>query len=142
MEFIQRVCSASKAGQKIRPGCGGFGIRNFLTLFLSIEVSKAMLDYETGIREGDAKKAEKGQNMVNSLTDQLDESNPILTLISDAMTEEADELEAAGEEKDATKKAAHLARAEVCRTMKEGGNDELKVCSDKYKAILRALREA
>ena len=26
----------------IRPGCGGFGIRNFLTLFLSIEVSKAM----------------------------------------------------------------------------------------------------
>ena len=27
-------------------GCGGFGIRNFLTLFLSIEVSKAMNDLE------------------------------------------------------------------------------------------------
>jgi predicted RNase H-like nuclease (RuvC/YqgF family) len=28
----------------MRPGCGGFGIRNFLTLFLSIEVNKAMSD--------------------------------------------------------------------------------------------------
>ena len=35
----------------IRPGCGGFGIRNFLTLFLSIEVSKAMLDSQLAILE-------------------------------------------------------------------------------------------
>merc|ERR1712113_917190 len=46
LEFIQRVCSERKdpATGKLRPmkpGCGGFGIRNFLTLFLSIEVSKA-----------------------------------------------------------------------------------------------------
>ena len=42
LEFIQRVCAqcADKNGmcQPVRPGCGGFGIRNFLTLFLSIEV--------------------------------------------------------------------------------------------------------
>ena len=42
LEFIQRVCAecsgAGGAPQPIRPGCGGFGIRNFLTLFLSIEV--------------------------------------------------------------------------------------------------------
>lgn len=31
------------------PGCGGFGIRNFLTLFLSIEVSKAMSQYEKAV---------------------------------------------------------------------------------------------
>jgi hypothetical protein len=37
-EFIQRVCSekvgADGACKVLRPGCGGFGIRNFLTLFL------------------------------------------------------------------------------------------------------------
>ena len=42
LEFIQRVCAecsgAGGAPQPIRPGCGGFGIRNFLPLFLSIEV--------------------------------------------------------------------------------------------------------
>jgi 4-hydroxyphenylpyruvate dioxygenase-like putative hemolysin len=43
LEFIQRVCSSKKDEatgkcKPIRPGCGGFGIRNFLTLFLSIEV--------------------------------------------------------------------------------------------------------
>mmetsp|Transcript_404 Transcript_404/g.629 ORF Transcript_404/g.629 Transcript_404/m.629 type:complete len:706 (+) Transcript_404:471-2588(+) len=47
-EFIQRVCSKHIAPDgcpaKLKPGCGGFGIRNFLTLFLSIEVSKAMMD--------------------------------------------------------------------------------------------------
>jgi len=48
LEFIQRICyeGNDSRGQPIpmRPGCGGFGIRNFLTLFLSIEVNKAMSD--------------------------------------------------------------------------------------------------
>ena len=48
LEFIQRVCSKclneDGSCKPIKPGCGGFGIRNFLTLFLSIEVSKAMKD--------------------------------------------------------------------------------------------------
>ena len=48
LEFIQRICyeGNDSHGQPIpmRPGCGGFGIRNFLTLFLSIEVNKAMSD--------------------------------------------------------------------------------------------------
>jgi 4-hydroxyphenylpyruvate dioxygenase-like putative hemolysin len=40
LEFIQRLCATPKPGaaSHIRAGCGGFGIRNFLTLFLSIEV--------------------------------------------------------------------------------------------------------
>merc|ERR1712190_266392 len=37
LEFIERICSqckdASGCPRKIKPGCGGFGIRNFLTLF-------------------------------------------------------------------------------------------------------------
>lgn len=41
LEFIQRVCSErydeNGNPKPIKPGCGGFGIRNFLTLFLSIE---------------------------------------------------------------------------------------------------------
>jgi hypothetical protein len=43
LEFIQRVCKECRDGRccegvPVKPGCGGFGIRNFLTLFLSIEV--------------------------------------------------------------------------------------------------------
>jgi hypothetical protein len=48
LEFIQRICYEGNDSQgqpvPLRPGCGGFGIRNFLTLFLSIEVNKAMSD--------------------------------------------------------------------------------------------------
>ncbi len=44
-EFIQRVCSEcigpGGCPRKVKPGCGGFGIRNFLTLLLSIEATKA-----------------------------------------------------------------------------------------------------
>jgi 4-hydroxyphenylpyruvate dioxygenase-like putative hemolysin len=41
LEFIQRVCAGTaEDGCQIgmKAGCGGFGIRNFLTLFLSIEI--------------------------------------------------------------------------------------------------------
>ncbi len=57
MEFIERVCDdtmepsadgSSPKPRAVKPGCGGFGIRNFLTLFLSIEVSKAMSMEESG----------------------------------------------------------------------------------------------
>ena len=50
LEFIERVCAQCQGGGgddacavapvPVRPGCGGFGIRNFLTLFLSIEVDE------------------------------------------------------------------------------------------------------
>eukprot|EP01061_Rhynchopus_euleeides_P002858 TRINITY_DN121_c1_g1_i1.p1 TRINITY_DN121_c1_g1~~TRINITY_DN121_c1_g1_i1.p1 ORF type:complete len:690 (+),score=334.50 TRINITY_DN121_c1_g1_i1:54-2072(+) len=139
LEFIQRVC-ASHTGKKIRPGCGGFGIRNFLTLFLSIEVSKAMLEFETASAKGDAKLADRAQRMVNAFTDQLDESNPILTSISDAMTLEADSLEAA-EKVDGEEKAKHLKIAEEQRKVKEEGNEKLKVTSTRYKDMLKAIRQ-
>merc|ERR1740138_1408250 len=59
LEFIQRVCSECKdpatcKPQMIKPGCGGFGIRNFLTLFLTIEVSKAAKAREDARAAGDA----------------------------------------------------------------------------------------
>lgn len=107
LEFIQRICYEGNDGQgqpvPLRPGCGGFGIRNFLTLFLSIEVNKAMSDMAS------ARAAKNDAGMFNPvcsyilwvyafgcageaiakrqiacLTHQLDESNPILTSIADA----------------------------------------------------------
>eukprot|EP01060_Flectonema_neradi_P009775 TRINITY_DN1697_c0_g2_i1.p1 TRINITY_DN1697_c0_g2~~TRINITY_DN1697_c0_g2_i1.p1 ORF type:complete len:672 (+),score=168.16 TRINITY_DN1697_c0_g2_i1:69-2084(+) len=140
-EFIQRVCSAHTAagskGAKIRPGCGGFGIRNFLTLFLSIEVSKAMLESETA---SDPKDVARAKKMVEAFTEQLDVSNPILTGISDAMTAEADHLEAAENATSETEKAEHLAKAAECNKEKLAGNEKLKETSDRYKEILKKLR--
>ena len=56
----------------------GFGIRNFLTLFLSIEVSKAMVDKRAAAAAGDEAGAEFHGQRVALFTQQLVESNPIL----------------------------------------------------------------
>jgi len=91
-EFIQRVCSECLGPDgcpaKVKPGCGGFGIRNFLTLFLSIEVSKAMMEVKDAKIARDEKGVTKAMNRGQAFTDQLNEANPILTDISDAMTAE------------------------------------------------------
>ncbi|GAB5354089.1 hypothetical protein AAMO2058_000089600 [Amorphochlora amoebiformis] len=145
LEFIQRVCSERKANDgkalPIRPGCGGFGIRNFLTLFLSIEVSKAMRSLEASLKENDEKRAQISQKRVNLLTAQLNESNPILTAISDSMTAESDaELAAArpGGEKD---KEEWLGEAERWRKKKLEGNKLLQKVSEKYKALMAEVRK-
>ena len=62
------------------------GIRNFLTLFLSIEVSKAMREVSEAKSCGDERRRSYAQQMVDCFTSQLNDSNPILTEISDAMT--------------------------------------------------------
>ena len=46
LEFIQRVCSARELP---RPGCGGFGIRNFLVLFLSSELAQRAAARRRGV---------------------------------------------------------------------------------------------
>jgi hypothetical protein len=147
LEFIQRVCSCQTnddgSCKPIKPGCGGFGIRNFLTLFLSIEVSKAMTDLTDFKKKNDAKGAQQAQARVGLLTEQLNESNPILTQISDAMTregelrEEAAALVAAGQSG-----AAVLAEASTFEQIKVNGNALLKTCSAKYGALMKELREA
>jgi len=142
-EFIQRVCSECLGPDgcpaKIKPGCGGFGIRNFLTLFLSIEVSKAMTAARDAKVAGDDKKLSLANRQVSTFTDQLNEANPILTDISDAMTAEGKWVEAleagSGDTGEVTKKI------EEFKAMKEAGNQRLMVCSTKYKNIMKALRE-
>eukprot|EP00300_Choanocystis_sp_HF-7_P019239 c20277_g1_i1.p1 GENE.c20277_g1_i1~~c20277_g1_i1.p1 ORF type:complete len:711 (-),score=184.33 c20277_g1_i1:51-2183(-) len=144
IEYIQRVCSQQSDAQgnplPIKPGCGGFGIRNFLTLFLSIEVSKAMGQVEAAKDRGDHAAANRAQRMVDEFTAQLDESNPILTSISDAMTAEGDALDQANRAQDPEAKQALLDQANEFRQKKLDGQEALKVCSDKYKKRMETLR--
>ena len=134
LEFIQRVCSQKSGAdgkpKKIVAGCGGFGIRNFLTLFLSIEVSKAMKNHTDFEAKGDAVRAELSKKQINTLTEQLDVSNPVLTDIAEAMTAEADALE-----------AGDAAAAEAQGKLKIGGNERLQKISDEYKGKMAVIRE-
>jgi len=135
LEFIQRVCSEKidpKTGKPkaMKPGCGGFGIRNFLTLFLSIEVSKASKAKADAEVEGKQEAANYYGSMVEAFTSQLDESNPILTSISDAMTAEGDALD-----------NGDKALAAKWADAKANGQQELMKVSKKYKELMKKLRE-
>ena len=90
-EFIQRVCD--KNATTIKPGCGGFGIRNFLTLFLSIEVSNCMQAQRDALARGDNAEADKMRRAIQIFTHQLNMSNPVLTQMTDAMEAQSDLLD-------------------------------------------------
>ena len=125
-------------------GCGGFGIRNFLTLFLSIEVNKALLEVCNAQACGDVKRQILAEKRVDCFTSQLNESNPILTQISDAMTREGNCVShmKAAEAKGDTK-AAEIWRKEkdLAGQIKTEGNQRLMECSHRYEQLMRALRE-
>lgn len=145
LEFIQRVCSEcinSESGcpVQIKPGCGGFGIRNFLTLFLSIEVSKAMLEVTEARVRGDEKRQVMAQAMVDCFTDQLDESNPILTEISDAMTRERECQDMLAQSNCDGDREFWRAQLELASEGKTNGNKKLMDCSTKYKERMVAIR--
>jgi hypothetical protein len=148
LEFIQRVCSEKKnedgSCKPIKPGCGGFGIRNFLTLFLSIEVSKAMRTVKEAEAKGDTTALEKANKQVEVFTAQLDEANPILTSISDAMTLEGELLDAAKkiDDESSEKKKDLIDQAMKQRKIKQEGQELLKATSLKYAAIMKQLRES
>ena len=136
LEFIQRVCAqCSVDGGKeeedactpIRPGCGGFGIRNFLTLFLSIEVSKAMDEHARARARGDDGAAARHARAVDVFTHQLDVSNPVLTAISDAMQEEED--------------APGADVAAAARARKEAAQRELQRISDEHKRMIERIND-
>jgi len=135
-EFIQRVCAVSdvvggdSTGRPIKPGCGGFGIRNFLALFLSIEVSKALDAVEAAISADQPALAELAQRQVDTLTSQMDEANPVLTQISDAMTKEGEALD-----------VGDNALAATWCAKKEAGNVRLQEISDIYKAKMVEIRQ-
>lgn len=146
LEFIQRVCSVSTQDDKpvkMKAGCGGFGIRNFLTLFLSIEVGKAMLDLSQARTASDADAANLAQRKVDIFTDQLNEANPILTEISDAMTEEGFALTALQEalaRGDLETAAEFEAKRKLAGVTKIASNEKLMACSSKYNSLMKSLR--
>jgi hypothetical protein len=134
LEFIQRICSKSRdptSGQPlpIRPGCGGFGIRNFLTLFLSIEASKASRSYAEAEQAGDAEGVSHYGRMIELFSAQLEESSPILTGIADAMSAEAKALEAGDD-----------ANVKQHRAEKAHGQQALQQLSAKYRDLMAELR--
>jgi hypothetical protein len=145
LEFIQRVCSPKRP---IRPGCGGFGIRNFLTLFLSIEVTKALREVTEARRVGNELEATYAQQMVDYFTAQLNESNPILTEISDAMTDEGLNRDALlilkqqPRESSATDIRRLQTKLEEATARKTVGNSKLLECSAKYNQLMKSLRES
>ena len=144
LEFIQRVCSEQKdsCGKPIpiKPGCGGFGIRNFLTLFLSIEVSKAMNEYENACEKESKEGQVFARRKIDIFTNQLSESNPILTEIADAMTAEADaRAELIGTEGD--RKAQLMGIIAHHEAAKVQGNQNLMAVSNRYKAEMVKVRE-
>merc|ERR1711878_51691 len=70
LELIQRICSqkvdpVTGKPKAVKPGCGGFGIRNFLTLFLSIEVSKAMNQLQKAKDDNNLEAASLAQKKIN-----------------------------------------------------------------------------
>jgi len=139
LEFIQRVCGGAA---KERAGCGGFGIRNFLTLFLSIELNKAQAGVSGASNAFDADVAKR---QVECLQRQLDASNPILTAIAKAVVDEVDALTALQSMADAPSTAtagdAPLQAALAAATArKHEAQQDLKDTSAKYAAEMRALR--
>lgn len=162
LEFIQRVCytrddgdndgdnddkdwsrsGSSSKTKMMRPGCGGFGIRNFLTLFLSIEVSKAMQGVIEAKKHNNAAKQKHEQTRVEYFTAQLNESNPILTEISNAMKEEGDLrqcLLTAAQHNPQEQQSIAL-RMRHAAERKHNGNLQLMAVSAKYNDIMKALR--
>ena len=147
-EFIQRVCSEYKCPDgcevKLKPGCGGFGIRNFLTLFLSIEVSKALNDLQISKLRGDMSNQTYAEKMISLFTDQLDESNPILTEISDCMTSEGrarEEMAFAVKRGNEEEVGLWRKKVDGYTAAKQVGNAKLMECSTKYKMLMKRLRE-
>lgn len=100
-----------------------------------------MMEVADAKAAGDADRCAYAQAMVDCFTDQLNESNPILTEISDAMTEEGhcrDKMQSASTEEEAELWRVKMTMAAVA---KQAGNTRLMECSSKYKDLMKALRE-
>ena len=136
----------NKKPSKLKPGCGGFGIRNFLTLFLSIEVSKAMSEGQAAKLRGDQIQQAYAEKRVALFTEQLNESNPILTEISDCMTAEGRIREQMmllqdNQEKDNQETINSLReQMDVYASAKLDANKKLMECSSKYNLLMKELR--
>jgi hypothetical protein len=113
-------------------------------LFLSIEVGKAMNEVVRGREAGDLGLQEYAQRMVDCFTDQLNESNPILNEISEAMTEEGlcqQRLAQLSTISD-TEALQWQKRLLAATERKSKANACLLECSARYNAVMKRMRES
>ena len=104
-----------------------------------------MLEASDAKRCGDEKRRSRAQERVECFTSQLNESNPILTEISNAMTEEGlykDKHEAAKAEGDDDMAKAWKNKMEAACRKKQDWNKKLMDCSARYEQLMRAIRES
>merc|ERR1712137_86320 len=108
IEFIERRClgASTEEAEFMTPGCGGFGIRNFIALFLSIEVTNASEVAREARQAGDHSRASVANSIVDLFEGQLHRSDPVLTGMAMDMMAEADAI---AELKVATSKEDRLA---------------------------------
>ena len=85
------------------------------------------------------------QKRVDCFTNQLNDSNPILTEISDVMTEEGRcqlLMDAAILQNDASTTEFWREQMEKASQRKQIGNAKLMACSAQYEAMMRSIRES
>lgn len=94
---------------------------------------------------GDYERYSFEQKRVDCFTNQLNDSNPILTEISDAMTEEGRcqvLMEAAILQNDSSQADHWREQLEKASQRKHTGNAKLMACSAQYEAMMRSIRES
>ena len=105
-----------------------------------------MQEVSEAIVEGDEDRQRYAEQMVAAFTRQLNEANPILTAISDAMTDEGRTLEeiekALASQAPDVEIAVLQAKMEEASKRKQAGNHSLMECSARYNTLMKALREA
>ncbi len=94
--------------------------------------------------KGEEARYQIAQARVDCFTKQLNDSNPILTEISDAMTEEGrckSLMEAAILIKDQSAATNWREKMELASQRKQEGNAKLMTCSAQYETMMRSIRE-
>jgi hypothetical protein len=112
---------------------------------LAIEVGKAIREAAEAKDCGDEKRYLYAQKRVDYFTRQLNDSNPILTEISDAMTLEGfckQQMESAESHGDVDAVDEWKVKMEAAGERKRVGNNDLMECSARYEKLMRSIREA
>jgi nucleoid-associated protein YejK len=94
---------------------------------------------------GDAARQKYAQTMVDYFTDQMNEANPILTEISEAMTEEGECAEKLSNMATSTNNIdwnTWESRMKAAAARKNAGNMRLMECSSRYNEMMKCLRES
>jgi hypothetical protein len=100
-----------------------------------------MNEMSAATEAGDEAALALARKKVDLFTQQLNESNPILTDISDAMTLQGDLMERVAVAPTEAERKELNAQVVECEAKKEGGNARLKECSAKYNDAMKRLRE-